>query len=83
MPEVVAGLGPVGLEKLFAEILGRLRFKEFARENINESAILSFVEMHGDRGSFDELHRRITFQRPFGEPLNHCRTEFRHFNFGD
>ncbi len=79
----MTGDGAAGSEKLFAEVLGCLRLKEFAGENINEGAIFGFIEVHGDRGSFDELYRRITFQRPFGETLNHRRTEFRHFNFGD
>lgn len=79
----MTGKGAFGLEKVLTEDLGRLRFEKFATENINEGAILGLIEMHGNGGGLDELHRRVTFKRAFGKALDQRRTKFRHFNLGD
>ncbi len=68
-------------QKFLAEIFRRRRLKKFAGKNINKSAVFCFVKMHRDGRGFNKLHRRITFQRPLGEPLDQRRAELFHFYF--
>ena len=45
----MAGDGAFGVKEMLAKDFGGLGLEKFTTKNINEGAILSFVEMHGNR----------------------------------
>lgn len=72
--------GFFGLEERPAELLGLFRVEEFAAENLDESAILSFIKMKGNRRSLNKLHGRIAQQISLTKFLNQGLAKSFHFN---
>ncbi len=71
-----------GSEKVVAEGFRHAWFEKFAREDINEGAVLNFVEVHSDGRCFDKLHRRVALKLSLGKTLDEWRAELFHRDGG-